>query len=187
MTSKFYIHWESNHVIKKNKHQQITEYCSYNISDEEQVYVYHIPNGYISFVTSLLNNPVSKNNIFTSDLKLYYFDGNILQCGLNEIYTMQKVKEDIFFCDQLFLLVDESIIYLLEVTQMNQLLNEMFHYYPLTELIFIYAKNCTTLYKWKTLYDKVLSIQMNEKSNIMKIWMNADIKHNLILYPLNYM
>lgn len=187
MTSKFYIHWESNHVLKKNKHLQISEYCPYNISDEKHIYVYYIPNGYISFITSLFNHSVSEHFIFTSDFKLYYFDGVILQCGLNEVYTMQKMRNDIFFCDQLFLLVDKSTIYLLEITQLDQLLNEMFYHYSLTELIFLHATSCTNLYKWRTLYDKVITVHLNEKSNIMKVWMNADMKHGLILNPSNYM
>lgn len=186
MSSKFYIHWKTNHILKVYKHRVISEYCIYNVAEKEHNYVYHIPNGYIIYITSLLKDSVSEKNIFTSGLKLYYFDGNILQCGLNEIYTMQRVNENVFSCNHLFLIVDESTLYLLEVDQRDQLLNEMSHYYSITELIFLYAKSCTKLYEWRSLYDNVITVQINEKRNIIKMWLNAEITHGLILNPLNY-
>lgn len=186
MTSKFYIHWKSNHVLKIDKHLQISEYCLYNTSDEEHIYVYHIPNGYVSSITSLITDFVCENFIYSSGLKLYYFNGKILQCGLNEIYNMQKVKKNIFSCDHLFLIVDKSTLYLLEVDRMDEILKEMPHYYSITELIFLHAKSCTKLYKWRSLYDKVITVQINEKRNIIKMWLNADVTHGLILNPLNY-
>lgn len=188
MTLKFYIHWKSNHVLKMDKRLQISEYCSYNISDEEHSYVYHIPNGYISSITALLTDAVNEHCIFTSDVRLYYFDGTILQYGLGQIYNMQKVRENVFFCDHLFLIVDKkSTLYLLEIDRMDQILNEMSHYYPITELLFLHAKSCIKLYKWKSLYDKVLTVQINEKSNIVKFWINAENTHVLLLNPLNYL
>lgn len=186
MTSKFYIDWKCHHVLKKDKHMQLSEYCSYNLSDEEYIYVYHIPNGYISSITSILTDSINEKFIFTCGLKLYYFDGQKLQCGSNEIYHLQKVTENVLFCNQFFLIVDESTLYRLEIYEMDKLLNEMSHYYSVTELIFLHAKSCTKLYKWRSLYDKVITVQMNEKSNTMKIWMNADIKDILILNPLNH-
>lgn len=186
MSSKFYIHWKSNHILKVYKHRVISEYCIYNLGDKEYTYVYHIPNGYIISITSLLTDSVSEKNIFTSGLKVYYFDEFILQCGLNEIYTMQKVHENVFSCNNLFLIVDESKLYLLEVDHRDQLLKEMPHYSSITELIFLYAKSCTKLYKWRSLYDKVTTVQINEKKNIIKMWLNADVTHGLILNPLNY-
>lgn len=184
MTLKFYIDWKSNHILKMDKQLQISEYCLYNISDEEHSYVYHIPNGYISSLTPLLTDAVNEHFIFTSGSRLYYFDGKILQYTLNEIYNMRKVEKNVFFCDELFLIVDKSTLYLLEINQMD--LNEMSYYYPTTELLFLHAKSCIKLYKWKTLYDKVITAQINEKSNIVKIWMKADDTHVLLLNPLNY-
>lgn len=189
MTEKFYIHWESSHVLKRDKQLQLSEYCSYNISDKEHIYVYHISDGYMSYITSLLTKSVNANFIFTTGVKVYYFDGKILQCGLDEIYSMQKVKENVFcggHYSSIWINVDKDALYLLKIDPMNQTLNEMSHYYPITEWIFLHAKSCTKLYKWRSLYDKVITVNMNDKRNIMKIWMNADITDVLILNPVNH-
>lgn len=186
MSAKFYIHWKSNHILKMDKNLKVSEYSLYNFSDKEYTSVYHIPDGYISSITSLLTDTVSEKFIFTSGSKLYYFDGKILQWDLNNMYNMQIVKENVFFCDYLFLIVDKLKLYVLEIDQIDQFFNEMSDYYSTTELIFLHAKSCIELYKWRTLYDKIITVQINEKKNIMKIWMNADIKHELLLNPLNY-
>ena len=180
MSFKYFIDWKSNHVLKMTNNLKISEYRAYDTCYNLQKYSFIIPKKYISYVSSFLIESVDEKCIYSTGSKVCYFDGNILQLSLKELYYMKKLNDNIYYHENTFLIVDENVLYLLKLHQLKEFQEEIVSYYPLSELVFSYASNCIKLYEWRSLYDKICKIQID--GDVATCWMNIKMEHVLLTH-----
>lgn len=181
MASKFFIDWTSRHILKINFSNGLsfTEY-SYNEQRNPLVqFHFKLPKNFLSSVKNFFetSQTVSPNSIYTENGNLYCFKNGDLQYGSRGQYIdMAEGKpKDNFLCyGDKFVQLGEKTLYLITISREKEFYENVNKYYPMSELVYLHAKELLKLEKWDKQFSRTLFLKVSRDLATAECWIDMN-------------
>lgn len=181
MTSKFFIDWTSRHILKINFNNgfSFSEY-SYGEPPNQLTHLhFQLPKTFSSSIKNFFktNQAVNSNSIYTENGNLYCFKNGNLQYGSRgECIDIAEGKPNnnlICYGDK-FVQLGEKTLYLITISREKEFYDNVNKYYPMSELVYLHAKELLQLEKWENKFSRTLFLKASEDFATAECWTDVN-------------